>query len=84
VEIIEDHVKENRYSWDATSFADGRYPAAGHGLRTRRTTMIPFALTATSESEPFLIDNTPPQIEGLTAKAEGGKLVESRFRRRTR
>ncbi len=76
--LLKDHVKENRYSWDATSFADGRY-------RLRVTVSDApdnydsVALTATSESEPFLIDNTPPQIEGLTAKAEGGKLV-IRFR----
>jgi hypothetical protein len=76
--LLKEHVKENRYSWDATSFADGRY-------RLRVTTSDApdnydsVALTATSESDPFLIDNTPPQIEGLTAKVEGGKLV-IRFR----
>jgi hypothetical protein len=76
--LLKEHVKENRFSWDATSFADGRY-------RLRVTASDApdnydsVALTATSESEPFLIDNTPPEIEGLTAKAEGGKLV-IRFR----
>ncbi len=33
------------------------------------------ALTATLESEPFVIDNTPPRIEALAAKSEGGKLI---------
>jgi hypothetical protein len=76
--LLKEHVKENRYSWDATSFADGRY-------RLRVTASDApdnydsVALTAAIESEPFLINNTPPQIEGLTAKAEGGKLV-IRFR----
>ncbi len=76
--LLKEHVKENRFSWDTTSFADGRY-------RLRVTASDApdnydsVALTAVIESEPFLIDNTPPQIEGLTAKAEGGKLV-IRFR----
>ena len=72
--LLKDHVKENRYSWDATSFADGRYR-----LRVTASDLPDnydnVSLTATIESEPFLIDNTPPEIEGLTARAEGGKLV---------
>ena len=33
------------------------------------------ALTAQIESEPFLIDNTPPVIAGLSGRRSGGKLV---------
>ena len=76
--LLKDHVKENRYSWDASSFADGKYR-----LRVTASDLPDnydeLALTATIESEPFLIDNTPPEIEGLTAKSEGGKLA-IRFR----
>ena len=71
---MKDHVNENRVSWDATSFADGRYL-----LRVTATDLPDnypdVALTAASESEPFVIDNTPPRIEGLSAKSENGKLV---------
>jgi hypothetical protein len=72
--LLKDAVKENRISWDATSFADGRY------LLRITATDLPdnypeVALTASIESEPFVIDNTPPRIEGLSARSEGGKLV---------
>jgi outer membrane protein assembly factor BamB len=72
--LLKDHVNENRISWDATSFADGRYL-----LRVTASDLPDnypeVALTASIESEPFVIDNTPPRIEGLSAKSEGGKLV---------
>lgn len=72
--LLKEHVKENRFSWDTTSFADGRYR-----LRVTASDLPDnydaVALTAAIESDPFLIDNTPPQIEGLAAKPEGGKLV---------
>jgi sugar lactone lactonase YvrE len=72
--LLKDEVKENRISWDTTSFADGRYL-----LRVTATDLPDnypeVALTASIESESFVIDNTPPRIEGLTARSEGGKLV---------
>ena len=72
--LLKDEVKENRFNWDTTSFADGRYL-----LRVTATDLPDnypaVALTATIESEPFVIDNTPPRIEGLAAKSEAGKLV---------
>jgi hypothetical protein len=72
--LLKDHVNENRVSWDATSFADGRYL-----LRVTATDLPDnypdTALSASSESEAFVIDNTPPRIDGLSAKSENGKLV---------
>lgn len=72
--LLKDLVKENRYCWDATSFADGRYR-----LRVTATDLPDnypaVALTSSIESESFVIDNAPPRIEGLSAKSEGGKLV---------
>lgn len=72
--LLKDEVKENRVSWDASSFADGRYR-----LRVTATdspdNYPAVTQTATIESEPFVIDNTPPRIEGFSAKSEAGKLV---------
>jgi hypothetical protein len=72
--LLKEHVKENRISWDTTSFADGRYL-----LRVTATDLPDnypeVALNAAQESERFVIDNTPPRIEGLSAKNEAGKLV---------
>ena len=41
---------------------------------TRPATRPREALTARLESDPFIIDNTPPRIAGLTAARNGGKL----------
>ncbi len=72
--LLKDDVEGNQYSWDSTAFPDGEYvvrvtvtdapdnPPAG-------------ALTAQLESDPFVIDNTPPEITGLTLTPQGQKLV---------
>ena len=70
---LKDKLNEKYFSFDTTSFPDGEY-------RLRITASdAPSnppgeALTAHCESEPFLIDNTPPKISGLTATRNGGKV----------
>lgn len=70
---LKDKVNEKYFSWDTTAFPDGEY-------RLRITASdAPSnppgeALTAHAESEPFLIDNTPPKITGLTATRNGAKV----------
>ena len=70
---LKDKVAEKYFSWDSTAFPDGEY-------RLRITASdAPSnppgeALTARLESDPFLIDNTPPKISGLTAARNGAKL----------
>jgi hypothetical protein len=72
--LLKDSLREKQYSWDSTSFADGRYQ-----VRVTATDApsnpTGEALTTSIESEPFLIDNTPPQIVGLKGAVENGKLV---------
>jgi hypothetical protein len=72
--LLKDEVEENRYSWDTERFADGRYL-----LRVTATDQPDNypgqGLWSQAQSEPFLIDNTPPGIEGLTARVEGSKLL---------
>jgi len=71
--LLKDKVREKYVSWDSTAFPDGEY-------RIRVTASdLPSnppadALTTTAESDPFLIDNTPPRIAHLAATASGGKL----------
>ena len=61
------------FSWDTAAYPDGEY-------RLRITASdAPSnppaeALTARAETEPFLIDNTPPKITGLSAVRNGGNL----------
>lgn len=71
---LKDKLKDARFSWDSAAFADGRYR-----LRVTvndATDNYPGQeLSASAESDDFIIDNTPPQIDGLTARIEGSKLV---------
>jgi sugar lactone lactonase YvrE len=70
---LKDRLAEKYFSWDTTSFPDGEY-------RLRITASdAPSnppgeALTAHAESDPFLIDNTPPNITGLTAVRSGANV----------
>jgi len=70
---LKDKLNEKYFSWDTTSFPDGEY-------RLRVTASDApgnppgEALTASVESEPFLIDNTPPKIAGLAAMRSGNKI----------
>ncbi|MBL8217201.1 MAG: hypothetical protein JNK87_41150 [Bryobacterales bacterium] len=72
--LLKDQLRDRHYSWDSTAFADGNYQvrvtasdAPGNPPND--------ALTAQLESEPFLVDNTAPQIANLTAAMENGKLT---------
>jgi hypothetical protein len=71
--LLRDKVKEKHASWDSTAFPDGEYR-----LRVTATDSPSNppgqALSAQLESEPFLVDNTPPRISGLTTAFSGGKL----------
>ncbi len=76
--VLKEGLRESRYSWDSTAFADGRYRLRVT-LSDRPDNYPGRELTAQMESEDFLIDNTPPEIAELTARAEGGRIVV-RFR----
>jgi hypothetical protein len=70
---LKDKIREHYYSWDSTAFPDGKY------LLRITATDAPAnppeqALTASAESEPFLIDNAPPEITGLSGANQGTKL----------
>jgi hypothetical protein len=59
--LVRDKVRERYLSWDSTAYADGKYV-----LRVTASD-VPSnppdqALTGSRESDPFLIDNTPPEI----------------------
>ncbi|MBM3745193.1 MAG: hypothetical protein FJW34_05305 [Acidobacteria bacterium] len=71
--LLKDQVKEKHLSWDSTGFPDGEYRlrVAASDAPTNPPAQ---ALTAELISDPFDIDNTPPEITGLTAAPAGGKL----------
>jgi hypothetical protein len=70
---LRDKVQEKYVSWDSTAFPDGEY--------TLRVTASDApgnppseALKGSLESYPFVIDNTPTRITGLTGARRNGKL----------
>jgi hypothetical protein len=71
--LLRDKVKERYLSWDSATLPDGEYLI--QITATDAPGNIPAAaLSASLVSDPFLIDNTPPQITGLTGTRTGGKL----------
>ena len=71
--LLKDAVKEKYLSWDSTAFPDGEYVVrvtASDSPSNPRDQ----ALEGSLESEPFLIDNTPPQILNLAATVSGNKI----------
>jgi outer membrane protein assembly factor BamB len=74
---LKDKIREHYYSWDSTAFPDGKYFV--RITATDAPSNPPEqALTTSAESEPFLIDNTAPEISGLSGTPSGAKL-EVRF-----
>ncbi len=76
--LLRDKVRDKFLNWDSSMFPDGKYllrvtasDAPGNPPAE--------ALTGSIESYLFLIDNTPPQITGLTASPSGNR-VEVRWR----
>lgn len=74
--LVKDDLRENRITFDGARFPDGRYR-----LRVTASDHIDnypeSALTATAESEEFLIDNTSPRITGLSARIENNQVLVS-------
>ena len=70
---LKDKIAEKYYSWDSTAFPDGEYRVR---ITASDSPSNPpgEALEARMESDPFVIDNTPPSITGLAAARNGGKL----------
>ena len=72
-QLLKDGVKDKYWSWDSTAFPDGEYllrVTASDAPSNPRDQ----ALEASLVSDPFLIDNTPPQILNLAASVSGAKV----------
>ncbi len=64
--LLKDKLEQKFYSWDSTAMADGAYylKIAATDAPSNPPAQ---ALTTERESERFVVDNTPPSIEGLSA-----------------
>ena len=71
--LLKDKVTEKHWTWDSTAFPDGTYLVR---VIASDAPSNPIEQTLTGElvSDPFLIDNTPPEISGLAAAPAGEKL----------
>jgi hypothetical protein len=72
--LLKESLRDRQISWDSTTMPDGKYE-----LRITATDAPDNppaeALSASLDSDSFLIDNTPPRISGLAATAASGKLT---------
>ena len=75
---LKEKLGEKYFSWDSTAFPDGEYRLRVTASDAPANPPAE-ALTASAESDVFIIDNTPPRITGLAAARNGGKL-EVRWR----
>lgn len=71
--LLKADLREARYSWDSTAFADGYYQVRVTASDAPSNPPAQ-ALTAQLASEQFLIDNTAPVISGLAANADSGRV----------
>jgi outer membrane protein assembly factor BamB len=73
--LVRDNIRERYFSWDSTAYADGKYV-----LRVTASDAPSNppdqTLTGLRESDPFLIDNTPPEITwGASVTSLGGTAL---------
>jgi hypothetical protein len=75
--VLKDQLHEHYYSWDSATLPDGKYVLR---VSASDAPSNPPAETLTSslDSDPFLIDNSAPEISGLSGSSSGNQL-EVRF-----
>ncbi len=71
--LLKDKITDKFYYWDSTAFPDGIYYAKVVASDSPSNAEQD-ALSGERESGPFIVDNTPPQVSGLRAAAERGRL----------
>jgi hypothetical protein len=76
--LLKEDVKDRYLSWDTSAFPDGEYVLRVTASDSPSNPPDQ-ALTASLVSDPFLIDNTPPQILNLTGAAASGNKLEVRW-----
>jgi hypothetical protein len=76
--LLKENVKERYLSWDTAAFPDGEYVLRVTASDSPSNPPDQ-ALGASLESDPFLVDNTPPQISNLTGTAAAGNKLDVRW-----
>ncbi len=68
--LLQDKLKDQHYSFDSTAFPDGEYVMRVTASDAPGNTPAN-ALTSSFESDPFTIDNTPPEITNIKIANDG-------------
>jgi WD40 repeat protein len=76
--LLKDKIHERYYSWDSSAFPDGKY-VIRVTASDAPSNPPDQALSASLISDPFLIDNTPPEITGLSAARSGAQAPMPKF-----
>ena len=76
--LLKDNVKERYISWDTSAFPDGEYVLRVTASDSPSNPPAQ-ALSASLVSDPFLIDNTPPQIYNLAGGPASGNKLDVRW-----
>jgi len=71
-QLLRDKVSERQISWDTTAFPDGEYTLRVTASDAPSNTAED-ALSSSLDGEPFVIDNTPPEI--LNSKTSGNVIT---------
>lgn len=72
-QLIKDELRDPVYAWDSGQVPDGRY-VLRVTASDRLENPADETRTASRESAILTVDNTPPLVEGLVARLEGGRL----------
>jgi len=70
--LLQDKLKDQHYSFDSTAFPDGQYVIRITASDAPGNTPAD-TLTNSVESDPFTIDNTPPEITNIKITKDSGK-----------
>jgi len=76
--LLKDNVKDKYLSWDTGAFPDGEYVLRVTASDSPSNPPQQ-ALAASLESDPFLVDNTPPQISNLAGSGASGNKLDVRW-----
>ena len=71
---LQENLRERYFSYDSTAFADGKYRYRVTASDAPANTPEQ-SLSASRESDRFLIDNTPPVISSLAGTVNGAKIT---------
>jgi hypothetical protein len=71
---LKDKLQDRFYAFDSTTVPDGRYVVRITASDAPGNTPAE-ALTGSLETDPFTIDNTPPEIANLSRAADGRESV---------